>query len=281
MFLLMMAMIFVVEAGVMLVLPLFATLTSHPVVLLLIDAGLLVAVLCPGLWLLIVRPVRGLAHERGELLREQTSIAERERTRLARELHDELGQVQTAILLTAKAAADSGDFLVMRERVKTVHELASSAIESTRRLARGLSPEVLGQFGLGTAISRLTEDCRASGTIQIEHHDSLGGVRFDPDLELCVYRVIQEATVNALKHAEAQRIKVSVSLADGGLTFEVSDDGRGFEPWPERNPEGPGMGLRSMRERVELLGGTLVVEPCRGGGTRVLGRLPAEATNHE
>lgn len=265
----------------MLILPLFSALTNRRVILLLIDAGLLVAMLCPVLWLLVVRPVQRLAHERGELLREQTSVQERERTRLARELHDELGQIQTAILLTAKAATQAGSLDVMLERVTTVHELSGTAIEATRRLARSLSPSVLEQFGLTTALFRLAEDCSVAGTVVVEYHDELHGARFASEVELCIYRAIQEALTNALKHAGAQRVTLSVLMMKTKLHFEVVDDGRGIASRAQRDSESRGLGLRSMRERVELLGGSLVIETPVGGGTRVAGTLPAEVVHRE
>ena len=104
-FLIILVLVFVIETAVMLLLMAFPQLERHPLLVVVLDAGSLVSALGPALWWLIIRPIRELASERGRLLRSQVSIQEQERSRLSRELHDELGQIQTAILLTAKAAA--------------------------------------------------------------------------------------------------------------------------------------------------------------------------------
>lgn len=281
MFVAIMAMIFIVEAAVMLALPLVTNSGTHPVVGLLVDACLLVAILCPGVWMLVVRPVRRLAQERGELLRELTASVEGERTRLAHELHDELGQIQTAILLTAKAGEQSGSIEVMHERMRTIQELASSAIGATRRLACGLSPVVLEEFGLAVAISRLAEEWNASGSVDVQVDCRLHDQRFQSDIELCVFRVVQEATVNAVRHGRAGHVQVCVEWQAGLLTIHVSDDGHGLEPRPELKAASLGMGLRGMRQRVELLGGTFAIEPMKDGGMKVVGKLPAEVIGRE
>ncbi len=266
-------LIFAVEAGLMLLLPHIHWLDDRPTMTVLLDAGLLVATLCPAMWLLVVRPVRELARERGRLLREQISVQESERARLAQELHDELGQIQTAILLTARAAAQATDGEQAREHAKAVHELATSAIASTRRLARGLSPAVLNDFGLEAAVKRLAEDLSSTGAVVLVR-SGLGARRFPGEIELAALRVIQESVANAVKHAAPSEITVDLDAGGGYLEFAIRDDGSGFA---EPGASGPGgLGLRGMRERLVILNGELAVRTSKGAGTTVTGRLPAE-----
>lgn len=261
----------------MLVLPKFPLLERSPLLMVLLDAGLLVATLCPALWLLMIRPIRRLALERGQLLRQQLSIQEAERAHLARELHDELGQVQTAILLTARAARQVQSADELKEHLVTIHGLASSAVESTRRLAKGLSPGVLADFGLTTALERLIEDCSVVGGPHITIESTLREARFDPDVELVAYRVIQEAVMNALKHSGGSRIQASVKHDGENLHLMVQDNGIGIRKVTSRSTASTGLGLRGMRERLEVVGGTLSIRTNPDGGTCVQVLIPLEA----
>lgn len=276
-FVIIMATIFVVEAVVMLVLPLLGSANWHPAAAMVADASMLVIVLCPLIWLLTVRPIRALAHARGQLLLAQSDALETERRRLSRELHDGLGQLQTAILLTTSAAMQAQSQEAMRERVSTAHQLATSAIETTKRLAQGLSPDVLERFGLGIAVARMAEECSRHTSTKVEYANTIGDTRFSPAIELCVFRVLQEATNNALRHADAGQISLRTSLEAGTLSFEVTDDGRG----PSLPGQIGGAGLANMKDRVHTLGGKIDFRPVRGRGFRVHGALPAEIIHRD
>jgi len=276
-FALVLVLIFLVESTLMLILPKFPLLQRFPMLMVVLDAGLLVATLCPALWLLMIRPIRHLAQERGQLLRQQLSIQESERAHLARELHDELGQVQTAILLTTRAARQVQSVDELKEHLVTIHGLASSAVESTRRLAKGLSPGVLADFGLTTALDRLMEDCNVVNGPLITLESSLKDARFCPDVELVAYRVIQEAVLNALKHSGGTKIEASVRYDGKNLHLMVQDNGIGIGKVSSRSTASTGLGLRGMRERLEVVRGTLSIRVNPDGGTCVQVQIPAEA----
>ncbi len=277
-FLLVLAVVFAVECSIMLLLWSGAGRGRDGLVVSVVDAVLLVAVLCPALWLLVVRPLRLLVNERGELLVRTMTVQEEERAKLARDLHDEIGQTQTAILLGLRSVATAPSIESARERAEYVHEMAVEAVESTRRIARGLSPSVLMDFGLGPAVERVCEDvCEASG-IAIERHIETAAARLPHAVEIGAYRFFQEALTNAVKHSGATRVRVDVTLEHDHLRLRIADDGRGIAARPERaGGAGGGLGLAGMRERVVMLGGEFDVSCTKDGGTTVDAVLPEKA----
>ncbi len=245
----------------------------------LLDAILLVGVVSPVLWMLVVRPLRRMVIERGELLSRAMSIQEEERARLAHDLHDEIGQVQTALLLAARAVMSAQSPEQLRERAKLVHSLAVESMESTRRLARGLSPSVLTDFGLAAACERVCEDLSDAAGIPIHTAFSIGSTRFDPKVEIALYRVMQEALSNSLRHAGASELNVRLDLVRGVLELEVADDGQGIAPASHDESKRSGLGLASMRERIVLLGGRFEINSEPASGTTLRARLPVEITS--
>lgn len=277
-FLLVLAVVFAVECSIMLLLWAGAGSERDGLVVSVLDAVLLVAVLCPALWLLVVRPLRLLVNERGELLVRTMTVQEEERAKLARDLHDEIGQTQTAILLALRSVTNAPSIETARERAEYVHEMAVGAVESTRRIARGLSPSVLMDFGLGPAVERVCEDVAEASGIPIERRIATNSARLAHALEIGAYRVFQEALTNAVKHSGATVVRVAVTLADDRLRLTVADNGRGIAARPERaGGSGGGLGLAGMRERVVLLGGEFHVSSTQDGGTTVAAVFPAKA----
>ncbi len=272
-FVLVLAIVFAVELAIMALLVAAVPGQRTSAVLSLIDSLALVAALCPALWLLVVRPLRSLVAERGALLTRTLTIQEQERARLARDLHDELGQAQTAVLLGLRSVANARSLEEARERAESVHEVAVGAVEATRRMARGLSPSVLTDFGLHEAVERVCEDVSAATGTDIARTIDIGALRLHPSIEIAAYRVVQEALTNAVKHAEAKVISVALRLENHRLTLEVRDDGRGL-PYP--GDAGSGLGLASMRQRVLLLGGEFRLSSTPGAGTSLRASFPAE-----
>lgn len=252
--------------------------SGHPpsmeLLLSLIDALVLVAVLCPVLWLLIVRPLRALGAERGELLMRSLTIQEEERAKLARDLHDELGQTQTAILLGIQSITGASSLDQARTQAASVQHMAGAAVETTRRIARGLSPSVLLDFGLGVAVERVCEDIASASGISVHRDLGIGQRRVDPTVEIAAYRVIQEALSNAVRHADASIIRVMLDIVGDELRLLVEDDGRGMAPGTARPPDSHGLGLVGMRERVVLLRGAFAVHASPGSGTRIIASFP-------
>jgi signal transduction histidine kinase len=189
-------------------------------------------------------------------------VQEEERRHLARELHDEIGQVLTGLQFQLAAAAVDGR---LAEAQRTVQDLT----EQVRQLSMDLRPAVLDQYGLLAAPRWYIERYGARTGIQVDlRHEGLAQ-RFPPSVEIGSYRVVQEALTNVARHAGVGQATVQL-LADGGvLTIAVRDEGQGFQP------DGTsGTGLSGLRERVQLLGGSLTVETAPGTGTTITAELP-------
>ncbi|MGI9658634.1 MAG: GAF domain-containing sensor histidine kinase, partial [Gaiellaceae bacterium] len=207
-------------------------------------------------------------------LRRALHAQEDERRRLARELHDETGQALTSIVLgigTVKAA-DTPD--ACHNAADHLNELAVDALENVRRLAFDLRPKALDDFGLEPALARLVERLNELGTVQIDLEAQLTK-RMQPDVESALYRMVQEALTNVMKHAGATRASVQVSRRGDEVVAVVEDDGIGFDGGVEN---ANGFGLVAMRERLSLLGGDLEVETAKDRGTTVRASVPLAET---
>ncbi|MBK7824505.1 sensor histidine kinase [Nannocystis sp.] len=220
-----------------------------------------------------------------ERLRELSSRAlllqEAERRVIARELHDSAGQALTAIRINLQIIAQlaeagaRGSEKVAGLAARTL-TIADATLEEIRRAVSMLGPAILDDVGLVAAIQRLCDDLgeRADTIIDCEL-DAPPASGLSPALESACYRVIQEALTNVARHARATRVVVRLALAPRKIHLEVHDNGRGFDPSPTR-PAGSvgGRGLVGMRERVELLGGTLRIDSAPDMGTHVIVDLP-------
>lgn len=275
-FMTVLAVVFLTEAAIMLALRAAPERCRDYDLASLIDALALVGVVSPVLWILVVRPLRRLVRERGELLSLAMSIQEEERERIAHDLHDEVGQVQTALLLASRAVMNAQTPEQASERARLVHSLAVEAMESTRRMARGLSPSVLTDFGLAQACERVCEDLSEASGVPIIRTFSIGEARFSSRIEIAAYRVLQEGVANAVRHANASEISVTLDIVNDELVLEVNDDGRGLDAAPRDNSQRTGLGLAGMRERVVLLGGRFEVHSNQTTGTSLRARFPAE-----
>lgn len=277
-FALILTLVFLVEMGIMLAIARVSPVLSDSPLMGLTDALVLTAILCPAVWWIVVRPLRQLVVERGLLLGRVFSAQEQERDRLAREIHDELGQQLTVVLLGLRAVEQSADVEQARSRVEAVRAAAAGTLESARRIARGLSPRVLSDFGLAVAIERLCEEVAPASGLTLERRVTLPEERLRPEVEIAAFRVVQEAVTNAVKHAGAGRLRIAVEMIGQELRLEVSDDGAGISPDREQGGGGPegGFGLAGMRERVELLGGEFAVRSGHppAGGTIIAASIP-------
>lgn len=238
----------------------------------LIDSVTLTAVLAPALWVALVRPLQRLSASRGQLLRQLFDAQEQERSRLARDLHDELGQQLTAMMIGMRTVEQAEDLEEAKVRARLVAEAGAASLREVRRLARGLRPTVLEDLGLATAIERLCEDFQSTHGVHVELAIGIEpSRRFSPRLELCMYRVIQESLNNAAKHSGAQRVDVTIECDDRTVCLRVRDDGRGFDA---AGSTGAWFGLIGMRERVEMLRGLFEVRSAPGAGTTIRAELP-------
>jgi signal transduction histidine kinase len=196
---------------------------------------------------------------------------EAERKRLARELHDETGQALTSILLGLKPLEQSAPDNENRMAVVALRELVVATLQDVRRLAVELRPAALDDFGLVPAVERLVETFREQSEIRVDLETNLGDERLPADAETTIYRIVQEALTNIVKHAEATHVSVLLTRRDGLVAAVVEDDGRGFDP--SRLGE-EGLGLVGMRERLGLVGGRLRIESAEGSGTSLVAEVP-------
>ncbi len=206
-------------------------------------------------------------------------VQEEERRRLARELHDGLGQTLTALTNQLARLQQKLDGEVSAEhaaRVADSVEMARLALNEIRELSRLLRPPVLDDLGLPAALSWLARTLEQRTGLRVEL--ALDGLeeRLDADLETLVFRLVQEALTNVLRHAAVDRATVAVSHAGGLLALQVADRGRGFDAAAALAGRGTatGSGLRGMRDRLELFGGRLELTSAPGEGTLVSAMVP-------
>jgi signal transduction histidine kinase len=196
---------------------------------------------------------------------------ELERKRLARELHDETGQALTSILLGLKPLERTTATEEDRAVVASLRELVVSTLQDVRRLAVELRPSTLDDFGLSTAVERLAETFRDNTGMRVDVDAQLGDVRLPAEVETALYRIVQEALANIVKHAEATRVSILLTRKESSVAAVVEDDGKGFDKSETGDDV---LGLVGMRERVGLVGGRLVIESAKGSGTTIAAEVP-------
>lgn len=196
---------------------------------------------------------------------------ELERKRLARELHDETGQALTSMLLGLRAIEEAKTPEETREATARLREELVDLLHDVRRLAVELRPKALDDFGLVPALERLTATFSEQTSIPVELEAMLGDARLPPAVETALYRIVQEALTNVIKHSRASRVSVLLTRKRDSVAAVIEDDGQGFELEDLRDG---GLGLLGMRERIALLDGRLAVESSSAGGTSVVAEVP-------
>jgi signal transduction histidine kinase len=223
------------------------------------------------------RRFRGLA-------RAVWKVQEEERRRLARDLHDGLGQTLTALKTQLERLGQKGDALSpeLRGRLADSVQLAGLALNETRELSRLLRPPVLDDLGLLPALTWLARTLEERAGLAVAVRAEGLDRRLEPDLETLLFRLAQEALTNVLKHARVTRAELSLAEKDGRLHLRVADRGAGFDAAAGGREDGPGSGLRGMHDRVELFGGSFLVRSAPGEGCVVEVEIPlAEAAGGE
>jgi signal transduction histidine kinase len=215
-----------------------------------------------------VATAQTVEHER---LRGAMAAAEQERRRWARELHDETLQGLAGFQVLLSSALRRSDAASLEQAVRTAVEQLGTEIEKLRMLITELRPAALDELGLQPAIESLASRVAAVEGLEVETEVSLGGERerLPPDLETAVYRVVQEALTNVVKHARARRVAIEIVGGDDYVDVAVRDDGVGFDPELPRE----GFGITGMRERIGLADGTLTIDSDAQRGTTVSARL--------
>ncbi len=206
-------------------------------------------------------------------LRRVVAGQELERRRLARELHDETGQALTSILLGLKAFEHAKTEEEIRTAGEELRELIVTTLQDVRHLAVQLRPTALDDFGLVAAVERLARSISEATGIAVDVESRLGAERLAEEVETTLYRIVQEALTNVVKHAQARNVTVLLIRRDGSMTAVIEDDGRGFDPGALG---ADGLGFLGMRERVALLDGRLTIESSPGAGTTLVAEVRGE-----
>jgi signal transduction histidine kinase len=206
---------------------------------------------------------------RVELSRKILLAQEEERVRLSRELHDELGQILTAVHYELELLDPSSSAPGLRK----ADAMVTDAMSKLRRICRGLRPPMLDDLGLAPAVRGLVEEFKERMKIAVQLQLPEGGERIPTEIAVCVFRVLQEALNNAARHSGAARVSIVLAGEDGDLVLRIEDDGSGFvldDPAATR-----GCGLQGMRERADLVEATLELTSVPGEGTHVCLRVPS------
>jgi signal transduction histidine kinase len=196
-------------------------------------------------------------------------VGEQEKARIARELHDELGEALAGLKMDLGQIVTAllPEQVELLRRTEAMSALLDRSVLSLRRIAAGMRPSMLDDLGLISTINWLTHDFsqRTGVTVDLELPDS--ELDIEPDLSIAVFRVLQESLTNIARHAGARRVDVKLSSSGSQIRLQVSDDGNGIAP--DRAGTGKRFGLIGMRERAAMLGGELTIDSKPGSGTSI------------
>lgn len=206
------------------------------------------------------------------------SAQENERQRVARELHDSLGQSLSAVKFIVERALDGqeGDANHQESTLRTVVPVIQGAVEEVRRISMALRPTTLDDLGLLATIAWFTREFQVTYPhMEVERLIEVEEFEVPEAFKTSIFRILQEAMNNAAKHSQATRITVALRQVLGDLQLMVADNGVGFSPSDiRRGPSGGGFGLVSMRERADLFGGSLIITAAPGEGATIIARWP-------
>lgn len=276
-FALLLLSIFGVEAVVMLLLPQILPQQSSVSFTALIDACLLTSLLAPVVWILVIRPIQSLAEMRHRLLALTLTAQEDERRRIARDLHDEVGQSLTSLLVGLRTIEDVSTVESIRDQARALRQIGSDTHEEIRRLARGLRPAVLDDMGLQPALERLVGELNSIQDIDAQLEPGLADLpRLPGDIETALYRIVQEATANAVRHGGATQLRLNLKCTAQEVRLAISDNGCGFDPAKvlRQTDSAAPFGLTNIFERAWLCGGDVMLQSEPGAGATVEVRIP-------
>lgn len=208
------------------------------------------------------RMLERLETERRDSARRMLGAQEGERRRVARELHDEIGQTVAGLMLEISQAARKAPPGVADE-LQELQEEARALSDDLRKIVRQLRPDALDDLGLSSALTYLSESMAERSGVRVARQLEAELPQLDPDLELVIYRVAQESLTNAVRHSRAKLVELSLARVGDMLSLRIRDDGVGINGAP------PGSGIRGMRERALLLDAVLRIDSSPGGGTDV------------
>jgi two-component system sensor histidine kinase UhpB len=209
-----------------------------------------------------------LESERQESGRRVLAAQEAERVGIARDLHDEVGQVLTGVLLQLNSIGEAAP--EHEEALGEARQAVRRALDEVRRISSDLRPEMLEALGLVSALTELTSSFARVTGIEVERQFATSLPKLPPEVELAIYRIAQESLTNVARHARAQRAVIALEPHRSSVVLRVADDGRGFAGEPAEHG-----GLRSMRERALLVDAALAIKPAPEGGVEVRLEVPA------
>jgi signal transduction histidine kinase len=220
--------------------------------------------------------VKAKEKARISLIERTVQVLEDERKSISRELHDHLGQSLLAILLQIQSGCDHSK--ILNSTCHNVEKAIRQAIAEVRELAWGMRPSILDDYGLDSALERHIQDVSKHSGLNIDYHfsSSSGLVRLPGRVEISLFRIAQEAITNIQRHAKASNASVVVLRQRHETTLLIEDDGQGFDPSIISERGDKCLGLLGMRERVALLGGSVVIETIPGEGTTIRAKIPIE-----
>ncbi len=210
-----------------------------------------------------------------QLLGKVLTAQEEERTRLARELHDTIGQSLTAIIMTTAAIEKQlpSNFTRGKDQLSNVRMVAKQALKDLRNLIFDLRPDILDDLGLALAVRNQAQNYLESAGIQVRFRMAIKE-QLPPEVEITVFRVVQEAITNIFRHSQATKTFISLTKKENRLIVRVEDNGIGFDPTVIANKQQQTWGLDGMKERINLLGGKFYIGARPGSGTLVLAEVP-------
>jgi PAS domain S-box-containing protein len=214
-----------------------------------------------------------------ELAQAANSVREQEKSRIARELHDELAQALTALKMDVNWVTDRLGPVrdeALEEKLAAMQAMLDDTVAATRRISADLRPLMLDDLGLVPAVEWLVQGFSERSGILCDLRISEDDLELGEPYASAVFRILQESLTNVAKHAQASRVEMSVARRDGAVTLTVQDNGRGFDPEDPRKPNS--FGLMGLRERAYALGGTVEIRSRRGQGTKIDVRIPVPAS---
>lgn len=207
---------------------------------------------------------------RAKLLAQSVMAQELERERISRELHDETGQALTSLLVQLKVLERLRDPSAIAQQAQELREIVVVTLDEVRRLARDLRPAMLNDLGLTPTLDGHIKTFRRKTNLDIEFEAVVSeNLRLPRDVELALYRTVQEALTNVARHASATKALVLLEEVDNSVSLSISDNGCGFDVPAVMQSSESGVGLLGIRERVELIGGALQIDSAPGQGTRL------------
>lgn len=203
---------------------------------------------------------------------------EKSKSRFAKELHDGMGPLLSSAKMSLTALGSARDEMQRAEIVANTTYVIDEAIRSVREISNNMQPQVLHDFGLARGVQNFINKSVAIHDVKMRFTTNLRSERFDSDVEIVMYRVICELINNSLKHSKCHSINLSLALANGELSLEYTDDGKGFNPQAMIDC---GMGLSNISSRVNSLNGVLEITSAKGKGMRASVRVDVSGSGHE